>query len=56
MLDEKFIEYAKLPPIKSSPSFGPTRPDSKPLNLLVGILILSDSLISLLFIEFAVSK
>ena len=56
IVDEKLTEYAKFPPIKSSPSFGPTLPDSKPLNLLDGIVIRSDNFISLLFIEFALSK
>ena len=56
IVDEKLSEYAKLPPIKSSPSFGPTLPISNPLNLLAGILILSDSFTSSLLREFAVSK
>ena len=53
MVDEKFIADAKLPPIKSFPSFGPTLPLSKPRNLLEGIFILSDSFISSPLIEIA---
>ena len=33
----KFNADPKLPPTYSVPSFGPNLPDSKPLNLLLGI-------------------
>ena len=42
--------------IKSFPSLGPTFPPSNPLNLLDGIVTLSESLTSSPVIEFAVFK
>ncbi len=45
-----------MPPIKSSPSFGPTLPLSKPLKRLEGIKSLSDNLTSSLEIELALAK
>ena len=52
----KLVVVTKLPPIKSSPSLGPTLPLSNPLNLLPGMYSLSDNFILSPVIELADRK
>ena len=52
----KLTDDNKFPPTKSSPSFGPTLPDSKPLSLLEGIYNLSDNFTSSFFNDWGALK